>query len=76
MRKGVDIARRAASAVTHVIGVDEVGLIAALLLIAVGFWDLWRPGAFLVPGAVLLWIWLPVRKPFVHRPTQASMRRK
>lgn len=57
-------------AVRGEIGRDELFLSWALLLIAVGFWDLWRPGAFLAPGLVLLYVALPTRAPFVDRPIE------
>lgn len=46
---------------------EELLLIAALALIARGFWLSWRPGAYLVPGLVILWIALPSRASFVAR---------
>lgn len=50
------------------IGSDEILIGAGLGLIAAGLWDVWRPGALIVPGAVLVWIGLPQRAPFVSRP--------
>ena len=69
--------RRAWAMVRAAIGLDEVVVLAALVLIAVGFWQAWRPGAFLVPGLVLLWISLPRRLPFIVRspdPEKAKRR--
>jgi hypothetical protein len=43
-------------------------LLLALGLIAAGLWQVWRPGVYLVPGLVLLWIVLPPRRPFIERP--------
>ena len=60
---------RAFAAVASEFGRDEVYLGAGLLLIAYGCWDLWRPGSFLAPGGVLLWIALPCRSPFIERAT-------
>lgn len=54
--------------VLALVGLDDVVLVVALLLIAAGFWEAWRPGAFIVPGIVLLWLVLPSRAPFVARP--------
>ena len=45
--------------------VDELLLLLALALIARGLADVWQPGAWLVPGLVLLWIVLPTRRVFV-----------
>lgn len=56
-----------ARAVTGEIGRDEVFLSTGLALLAVGGWHVWPPAAFLVPGAVLTWMSLPCREPFVHR---------
>lgn len=68
--------RKAWSALTAVIGIDEIGLLVALGLIAAGFSMVWTPGAFLVPGAVLLWLAIPTRKTFIERPPQPPARRK
>ena len=54
-----------AARVAHVFGLDELLLAFALALIALGCWDAWRPGSYLVPGLALLWIALPVRAPFI-----------
>ena len=50
------------------VGADELGVSAALALIAYGFWQAWRPGAALAPGLVLLWLAMPARRPFIARP--------
>jgi hypothetical protein len=66
---------RSAAAITWVVsnvGVDELLLAVALGLIAVGLWSVWRPGAYLVPGLVLLWIVMPARAPFLTRPPAPS----
>lgn len=47
---------------------DELLVIAALLLVARGFWLAWRPGAYLFPGLIILWIALPAREVFITRP--------
>ena len=61
---------RAGKAIAGVIGWDEVCLLAALGLIATGFWHLWRPGSFLAPGLVLLWLSLPSRARFIDGPIE------
>ena len=48
--------------------VGELLLTAALGFIAHGCWQVWRPGATLIPGLVLLWIALPQRRAFIERP--------
>ena len=45
--------------------VAELMVAGALLLIAVGLRAVWPPGSFIVPGAVVLWIYLPPRTAFV-----------
>jgi hypothetical protein len=63
-------------AVVAIVGVHELAFLVGLGLVAVGFWMAWRPGAFLVPGAVLLWIALPARESFIdHPPPPAKGRR-
>ncbi len=65
-------------ALVAAIGLDEIVLALALGLIGLGCWMVWKPGAFLVPGLVLLWLALPPRAPFVNRPPdkpQSSPRR-
>ena len=56
-------------AICAAFGQDEIALIVALGLIAFGLWDVWRPGSFIAPGVVLLWIYLPARLPFVVTPS-------
>ena len=55
------------TAVASVVGRDELTLLAGLGLVAAGFAEFWRPGAFLFPGLVLVWVALPTRHGFVHR---------
>ena len=59
--------RAIVAAITNVLGTDELLLLTALLLVAGGFWQVWRPGAFIVPGLVLLYIALPSRSAFIVR---------
>lgn len=61
---------------TSVIGIEEVCVYAALGLIAWGCWPVWQPGSFLVPGAVMLWLYIPSRRPFIERPPPVVVRRK
>lgn len=56
------------AAIVAVVGPDEALLAVALALIAIGFSKVWLPGAYLVPGFVLLWIVMPARAPFIARP--------
>jgi uncharacterized membrane protein YecN with MAPEG domain len=49
------------------VGPEEIAIYVALALVAAGMWQVWRPGACLVPGAVMLWMYLPQRAAFVER---------
>lgn len=64
--------RRLATAIASEIGRDELLLVAGLLLVGAGFWDTWRPAAFLVPGVVLIWLALPGRGPLVVWPAEST----
>ncbi len=64
------------SALTKAIGVEEALIYTALGLLAAGCWQVWQPGACLVPGAVMLWLYLPSRRPFIERPPAVVVRRK
>lgn len=44
---------------------EEIAIYSALALIAVGCWSAWRPGSYLIPGAVMLWMYLPQRSSFI-----------
>lgn len=50
------------------VGRDELAIAAGLALLAVGLWGVWRPGSYLAPGLVILWMALPSRPVFVTRP--------
>lgn len=56
------------AAIRSVIGLDECLLILALVLVGIGFWQIWKPGAFLVTGLVLLWLTIPSRASFIITP--------
>lgn len=43
------------------VDIDEVAIIGALVLLAAGFWDWWRPGSYFAPAVVLLWMYVPSR---------------
>jgi hypothetical protein len=59
--------RKAWSVVLAVVGADELVLALALALIVVGLWPVTGRLVLFIPGAVLLWIAMPSRQPFVHR---------
>ena len=61
--------RKALALVAGLFGFHEVSILAAVALLAVGCWTMpsWKAGAFLVCGAIWLWIVLPTRQPFIAR---------
>ena len=56
------------NAIRSAVGADEIVLMFGLALVCVGLWMTWRPGTFLAPGAVLVWIALPSRQRFIATP--------
>lgn len=64
--------RSAGSAIAAVVGPDEIQFWLGLALVAAGLWSVWRPGAYLAPGLVLVWSSLPSRAPFIARAREAS----
>lgn len=74
---------RALVAIGAVVGLDELVLLAALVLITAGLWASFEAGrlvglsALVVPGLVGLWCALPQRESFVHRtPAEAPGRKR
>ena len=63
-------------ALAPLVGAEELLLLVGLVLVSFGLWSVWKPGAFLVPGAVLVWIALPSRSPFVARPSEETKRKR
>lgn len=61
---------------TSVVGYEEALIYTALGLIAFGCWQVWQPGSFLVPGAVMLFMYLPARRPFIDREPKALVVRR
>lgn len=53
---------------------SELLLTIGTILLMIGFSQWWRPGVYLIPGAVFVWIGLPSRVPFVidQSPPRAS----
>lgn len=51
-----------------VAGIDggDVLLVVGLILVTCGLWDISRPAALVTVGAVLIWIALPPRSPFLR----------
>ena len=57
----------AAVVVRREIGIDEIGLVAGVVLLALGAREVWRPAGLIAPAVVLLWIYLPQRVSFIER---------
>jgi hypothetical protein len=57
------------SQVRNLLDKDDVLALIGLVLVAIGLWLWSKPLAFIVPGAVLLWMFLPSRPPLIERPT-------
>lgn len=75
------LARRLASlrkAIAGAIGLDEIVLTVALTLLTIALWPWAGRSALALPGAVLLWIAMPSRAPFVTpaEPESKASRRK
>lgn len=57
------------------VDLQDVAIAAAIGLLAYGFSLWWRPGAYLAPAVILLWIYLPSRYEFVvSRPPAPEKR--
>lgn len=52
------------------IEIDEILLVAGLVLLVVGLWPWIGAAACVVPGAVLVWLSLPAREAFIARPLE------
>lgn len=68
-------ARQVGTTLAAEVSVDEVMLVVAIGLIVAGFWSWWRPGAYLAPAALILWIYLPTRTGFVVAPPDPPHKR-
>lgn len=70
--------RRLGSAVAAVVvsNLDELVTVIGLVLVTVALWPSLERAALVVPGAVLVWIGMPVRKAFVHRTEALASREK
>jgi hypothetical protein len=53
------------------VDLEDVAILLAIWLLAYGFSLCWRPGTYLAPAAVLLWMYLPSRYRFVVPPPAA-----
>lgn len=69
-------AKQTTAAVQAAIGVDEILLAVALVLVTIGLWPLCGQVALVAPGLVGLYVALPCRQPFISRPTGLEETRK
>jgi hypothetical protein len=61
---------RAAAAVTAFVDLDDVFVFGGCVLLYYGMAEAWRPGRFLAPALVLLWVYVPQRVPFIARTAE------
>lgn len=59
----------------YMIGQVEFWLAIGLIMVGAGFWILHPALGLIVPGAVLCWIALPMRHPFVRTPPVIEAKR-
>ncbi len=72
MKNWKPIGKRVVACVTAIVGMDELVLCAGIALASAGVWQVWKPGAYLLPGLVLIWMALPPRKAFIVRVSDAG----
>lgn len=60
--------------ISSVIGRDELTLLVGLGLLTAGVWPVLGVSSLAVPGAIVVWLVLPARLPFVHRPQEPVSR--
>lgn len=58
------------------VDLQDVAIAVAIGLLAYGFSLWWRPGAYVAPAVVLLWIYLPSRYVFIVSPPNVPEKRK
>jgi hypothetical protein len=54
----------------------EIALLVGVAMVTAALWPTCGRMALIVPGAVLVWLGLPVRQWFIERPTPAAQERK
>lgn len=65
---------RAIALASAAVDKEDVLMLAGLALLAAGLWLVSHAAALIVPGLILLWIFLPSRPPFVDRPVPSNRR--
>lgn len=53
---------------------EDLLTLVGLVLVASGLWYVSRAAALILPGLILLWMFIPTRPPWIERPP-ASVRR-
>ena len=74
-KRSLEIIVSVSGAIRKVIGINEVAIYTSLALISCGAWQVYKPAAFLVPGVIMLWMYLPQRVPFFSRHESIESRR-
>lgn len=59
--------RKAFAALVGAVGADEAVLVCGLAAVTAGVWAVLGAAALAVPGAVLVWVSVPSRRPFIDR---------
>lgn len=62
--------RTVAAWLAHALDKEDALTLLGLLLVSGGLWAWSHPLAVIVPGVILLWMFLPPRPPFVETPTR------
>lgn len=73
MRK---LAERIGAALASIIGVEECVLTLGLILLSAGLWPVFGRAALVAPGLVLIWLAIPSRRAFIHRPVTPERRKR
>lgn len=66
--------RTVAAWLVHALDKDDALTLLGLLLVSGGLWAWSHALAAIVPGVILLWVFLPPRPPFVEAPTRSPRR--
>lgn len=65
-----------AASIQNAVGLDEILVSIALVLVTVALWPTFARGALLAPGLVLLWVALPARSVFLIPPPVDKPKRR
>lgn len=70
VRQGAAVGAQLARLMAEAFDQEDVLLLIGLALLAGGLWLVSHALAFIVPGVVLVWIFLPPRPPLIEAPTR------